>query len=193
MPIDPNCTENTKVPNNSDSGSSGAGIFPLSHFMRFLAPVTPGICPAGDCAQGQVVFTTIGCNECHLPNYTTPANVRVPLDLSGTSVLSRALSNQTFNLSSDLLLHDLGDADKGAIPAGQSVTGIATLSQWRTAPLWGLQYRDHYMHDGAAKTLDAAIRVHSDGATGEAVTVINRYKALSASDQQALLDFLNTL
>ena len=193
MPINPDCTENTLVPNNSNSGSGGAGIFPLSHFMRFLAPVTPGFCPAGDCAQGQIVFTTIGCNECHLPSYTTPANARIPIDLSGTSAFSPALSNQTVTLYSDLLLHDLGDADKGLIPGGQSVTGVANSSQWRTALLWGLQYRDHYLHDGSAKTLDAAIRGHSDGASGEAVAVINRYKALSASDQQALWDFLSTL
>jgi len=49
------------------------------------------------------------------------------------------------------------------------------------------------MHNGTSKTLDAAIRAHSDGTSGEAVNIINRYNALSPSDQQALLDFLSTL
>jgi CxxC motif-containing protein (DUF1111 family) len=194
QPLDPNCVVNTLVPNNGDSGSGGEGIFPLSHFMRYLAPATPSPnCPNGDCAHGQTVFTQIGCAECHKQSYITPQGVRVPVDLGGDSFLSPALSNQTVSLYSDLLVHDLGNADKGFIPEKQVITGQATLSQWRTTPLWGLQYRTSYMHNGGARDLDTAIRGHSDGLTGEAVTVIERYKALSPADQQSLLDFLGTL
>ena len=193
MPIDPNCTMNTNVPNNGNTGSGGAGIFPLSHFMRFLAPATPAACLGTDCEQGRLVFTTVGCDKCHLPSYTTPTIVHVPIDLSGTSEQSPALSTQTVNLYSDLLLHDLGNADKGSIPENQGITGTAMATQWRTTPLWGLQYRNRFMHNGAAGNLDSAIRGHSDGTTGEAVRVLNNYKALSAADQQALLDFLKTL
>jgi len=193
MPIDPNCTLNSDVPNNTNAGSGGSGIFPISHFMRFTAPIVPAKCPGTDCAQGQAIFTAIGCDKCHLRSYATPTRASAPMDLAGNSVVSRALSRQKVKLYSDLLLHDLGNADKGSIPENQTVTGVAKLSQWRTAPLWGIQYRTRYLHNGAAQSLDAAIRGHSDDATGEAVTVINRYKALSPFDQQALLDFLNTL
>jgi CxxC motif-containing protein (DUF1111 family) len=72
-------------------------------------------------------------------------------------------------------------------------TGIASQSQWRTTPLWGLHYRTNLMHSGRSLTIDAAIRAHSDGVTGEAVSVTNNYNLLSASDEQALLDFLGTL
>jgi CxxC motif-containing protein (DUF1111 family) len=193
QPIDPNCTQDTAFPNNNNTTSGGKGIFELSHFIRFLAPAVPTACPNGDCGQGQTVFTTIGCNECHLPSYTTKAGYRTPTDMAGTTLPSVVLSSQSISLYSDLLLHDLGNSDKGVIPAGYPNTGIASVSQWRTTPLWGLQYRTKFMHSGTAGSLDAAILAHSDSKTGEAITVINRYKGLSASDHQALLDFLASL
>jgi len=191
QPIDPNCTLNTEVPNNNNQGSNGAGIFPLSHFMRFLAPATPLDCSSAGCVHGQQLFTTVGCDKCHMPSYTTPPNARIPLDMAGHSAPSPALSNVPVMLYSDLLLHDLGQADKGGIPENTVVTGDARVTQWRTAPLWGLQYRTHFMHDGVA-SLDEAILKHSDGVTGEAISVINNYKALSPEDQQDLWDFLAT-
>jgi CxxC motif-containing protein (DUF1111 family) len=194
QPIDLRCTQNVMVPNNSNTGSGGNGMFPLSHFMRYLAPPDPVPCPVGaNCAQGQAVFSAIGCDKCHKQSYTTPANVVVQTDTSGTPLQSIALSNIQINLYSDLLLHDLGNADKGVIPAGYVNTGVASQSQWRTTPLWGLHYRTNLMHSGRSTTIDAAIRAHSDGSTGEAVSVTNNYNALSASDEQALLDFLGTL
>jgi CxxC motif-containing protein (DUF1111 family) len=135
----------------------------------------------------------IGCDKCHKQSYTTPATVRVQTDLNGTTLISPALSNQTLNLYSDLLIHDLGSADKGAIPENHINTGVATLTEWRTTPLWGLQYRTHFMHSGGATDLHTAILGHSDGASGEAVTTIDRYKLLTPADQQALWDFLKTL
>jgi len=191
--IDPNCSLNKNLPNNPNPGSGGKGMFPLSHFMRYLAPPQVALCTTGDCAQGQAVFTAIGCHECHNPTYTTPAAVNVQTDTSGTSLSSPALSNFAVNLYSDLLLHDLGNADKGVIPAGYNNTQTASPSEWRTTPLWGLQYRTKFLHSGGAGDLNGAILGHSDGVTGEAVIVIDRYKALTPSDQQALLHFLATL
>jgi CxxC motif-containing protein (DUF1111 family) len=193
QPIDLNCVQNTARPNNTDAGSGGKGVFPISHFVRYLAPAVPTSCSGTDCAQGQIVFSQIGCDKCHKPTYLTPATVTVQTDTNGTPLTSSALSNQTLNLYSDLLLHDLGTPDAGVIPAGYPNTQGASVSQWRTAPLWGLQYRTRFMHAGNSTSVDQAIRNHSDGVNGEAVTVINRYKALSSSDQQALWDFLKTL
>jgi CxxC motif-containing protein (DUF1111 family) len=193
QPIDPNCVQNSDTPNNNNSGSGGKGIFPLSHFIRYLAPAVPLDCSSDSCKQGKNLFTTLGCDKCHKQSYTTPANVLVQTDLTGRTLPSVALSGQTVALYSDLLLHDLGNADKGVIPQGQPNTGEATATQWRTMPLWGLQYRTLFMHSGAATSLDSAIRSHSDDIQSEALTVIQRYKALSPSDQQALWDFLKTL
>ena len=193
--IDLRCTENVNVPNNTNTGSGGHGMFALSHFMRYLAPPDPVACPNGatDCGQGQNVFSTIGCDKCHKQSYTTPANVTVPTDTLGTTLKSVALSNITITLYSDLLLHDLGKADTGVIPAGYINTGVASATMWRTTPLWGLHYRTNFMHDGKATTFDAAILRHSDGVASEALSVVSAYKGLSASDQQALWDFLGSL
>jgi len=193
QPIDPNCVQNSDVPNNNNSGSGGKGMFPLSHFIRYLAPAAPLDCSSDACKQGKSLFTTLGCDKCHKPSYVTPANVLVQTDTTGRTLSSVALSSQTVSLYSDLLLHDLGNADKGIIPQGQPNTGEATATQWRTMPLWGLQYRTLFMHSGSATSLDSAIRGHSDDVQSEALTVIQRYKALSPSDQQALWDFLKTL
>jgi hypothetical protein len=197
QPIDPGCTENTNVPNNPNTGSGGKGIFALSHFMRYLAPAVPAACdPTKDCVAGANVFTTIGCDLCHKPFYTTPANVTVQTDLNNTTLVSPALSNYQVNLWSDLLLHDLGNADRGKIPQGQINTGLATVTMWRTTPLWGLQYRvkgTHFMHDGKVTSLDAAILAHTDGLTGEAIQVIANFQGLSQTDHDNLIAFLNTL
>jgi len=196
QPIDSQCTLNSSVPNNNNNGSGGKGMFPISHFPRYLAPPTPLDCSGASCSHGKELFGTLGCDKCHKQSYTTPANVQVRTDLTGTSLTSPALSSQPVNLYSDLLLHDLGNADKGKIPEGYPNTSLAKVTEWRTTPLWGLQFRianPHFMHSGSALSLDAAIKGHSDGVTGEAVTVINSYKALSPSDMADLWTFLGTL
>ena len=105
-------------------------------------------------------FNRLGCNACHVPS------------LGGVP------------LYSDLLLHDMG----GTLDDGV-VQGLAAGHDWRTAPLWGLSQRTRYLHDGRAKSLDAAILAHG----GEAAAVIERYRALAPSDRAALLAFLGTL
>jgi len=192
QPIPPECTLNSAVPNNPNSGSGDKGIFPLSHFMRYLAPNKPGILDIHGQA-GQVSFLTIGCSKCHTPSMQTPAAVRVPTDFAGTTLGSPALSNQNVGLYSDLLLHDMGTGLAGGIPAGQPNTQQATIQQWRTTPLWGLSLRSFYLHDGRTKDLTTAILNHSLNGDGEAAIVIGRFKALTPSDQSDLLVFLNSL
>jgi hypothetical protein len=191
-PIPPECVENSLTPNNNNSGSGGQGMFPLSHFMRYLAPPIPAT-PTPQILAGQVVFNTIGCNECHKPSYQTPSNVTVRTDLTGTMIASPALSNQTVGLYSDLLLHDMGNSLKGRIAPGYPMTQNATLTQWRTVPLWGLSVRTKYLHDGRASDLNTAILGHSLDGKGEGAVVIGRYKTLSPTDQSNLMAFLNSL
>jgi CxxC motif-containing protein (DUF1111 family) len=59
----------------------------------------------------------------------------------------------------------------------------------RTAPLWGVRFRNRLMHDGESTTLREAILRHS----GEAVEVTHHFQRLSRSDQEAILDFLSSL
>ncbi len=67
--------------------------------------------------------------------------------------------------------------------------GIATQTEFRTAPLWGLGSTNPYMHTGEADTIAKAIRLHA----GEAATIRDAYLALSADDRAALLAFLRSL
>jgi CxxC motif-containing protein (DUF1111 family) len=68
-------------------------------------------------------------------------------------------------------------------------SGMATATEWRTPPLWGVADSAPYLHDGRAGTLDEAIRRHG----GEAAKTSTRYARLAASDRNALLSFLRSL
>jgi CxxC motif-containing protein (DUF1111 family) len=106
------------------------------------------------------MFNQLGCGECHVPS------------LGGVA------------LYSDLLLHDMGRAlDDGFTQA------TATGHDWRTSPLWGLSQRSRFLHDGRARSIEAAILAHG----GEADAVAQRFRALPATDRGALLAFLSTL
>ena len=81
----------------------------------------------------------------------------------------------------------------GGIPFQPNNTGQASLTQWRTAPLWGLSNTltksGGLMHDNASTTISAAILRHG----GEAAPVIANYQALDSTDSSNLLAFLNSL
>ena len=53
----------------------------------------------------------------------------------------------------------------------------------------GLHLREHFLHDGSAKSLQEAIERHG----GEAGHSRDKFKALSDADKKALLKFLQTL
>ena len=144
----------------------------LAAFQRYQAP--PPALPLDAAARrGRGLFHTTGCASCHTPGFTTgpnafgvPAGLEVPL-------------------YSDLLVHEMGEPmDDGLI------MGLATGTEWRTAPLWGLRYRTRYLHDGRADDLEETIRWHRHG---EAAAVVARFEALSGYEREALMAFLATL
>ena len=59
----------------------------------------------------------------------------------------------------------------------------------RTAPLWGVRFRNRLMHDGNSTTLRDAILRHRKEARESA----HRFDRMSAADQQAILEFLSSL
>jgi CxxC motif-containing protein (DUF1111 family) len=67
--------------------------------------------------------------------------------------------------------------------------GDAGPREMRTSPLWGLRTRTQFLHDGRATTLDQAIQAHD----GEAAGSVEAYLKLSASEREALMEFLRTL
>ena len=77
--------------------------------------------------------------------------------------------------------------------------GVATGSEFRTAPLWGLRHHAPYLHNGSADTIDDAIRMHDGEANdpksdigGQGVGVRDAYVDLPAGDRAAIIAFLET-
>ena len=158
-----------------DPEVSDKTIHDVVFYLRTLkAPI-----PRETNLSGRGTFEEIGCANCHIPEWTTPT----------TDIV--ALSGKTFYPYTDLLLHDMGlDLDDGY------TEGTAATSEWRTPPLWGLglsrnsQGGQYYlMHDGRARSIEEAILMHG----GEGARSRNSFQALSANDQQALIEFLESL
>ncbi len=128
---------------------------------------------------GEEVFKRINCSGCHTPVLQTG-----PSDIE-------ALANVEIYPFTDLLLHDMGaELNDAYIDVGEEP------GEWRTPPLWGLGLaadsqggRMFLMHDGRAATLTEAILLHG----GEAAASRAAFQALSASEQNQLLRFLESL
>jgi CxxC motif-containing protein (DUF1111 family) len=164
----------------------------MAQFESLLAPIPPQP-PTSATTAGATVFTNIGCNICHMESFTTQQNVTLRTTNGGKTAVIPSLSNVTFNPYSDFLLHDMGTVDSGGIPFQPHGTGQASLTMWRTSPLWGLSNilakSGGLMHDNTSLTIDAAIRRHG----GEATTVVGKYTALNSTDSANLLAFLGSL
>jgi CxxC motif-containing protein (DUF1111 family) len=154
----------------------------FANFMRMLAPPTPAP-PTPSTENGRSTFAKIGCAQCHTPSMTTGKMIA-----SGSSTSpSAALSNQTANLFSDLLVHHMGEGLADGITQGG-----AGPDEFRTAPLWGVGQRVFFLHDGRTTNLVEAIRAHRSRGS-EANKVIERFNKLSAQEQQEIIDFLRSL
>jgi CxxC motif-containing protein (DUF1111 family) len=154
----------------------------FANFMRMLAPPTPApSTPSSE--KGRATFIKVGCAHCHTPSFTTGKAIA-----SGSSTSpSAALSNQTANLYSDLLVHHMG---KGL--ADGITQGGAGPDEFRTAPLWGVGQRVFFLHDGRTTNLLVAIRDHRSIGS-EANKVIDHFNRLTTQEQQDLINFLRSL
>jgi CxxC motif-containing protein (DUF1111 family) len=161
----------------ADPEITSSTVESVVHYVRTLAPPTPGNTTASR-QEGATLFTSVGCASCHVPTLRTGAH---PV---------AALSTRDVTLYSDLLLHDMGDA-----LADNRVDGSASGREWRTAPLWGtrlvpqfLNGQHYYMHDGRARSLDEAVRLHG----GEPQRARDAFIALTSAQRAALLDFVGS-
>ena len=154
----------------------------FANFMRMLAPPTPASAtPATE--KGRATFAKVGCVHCHTPSLTTGQKIA-----SGSATRpSAALSSQTANLYSDLIVHHMG----GGLADGITQGG-AGPDEFRTAPLWGVGQRVFFLHDGRTSNLVEAIREHR-GKGSEANRVIEQFERLSVEEQQEVIDFLRAL
>lgn len=150
----------------------------VTHFQRYLAapPQTPR---SG--MTGETIFNQIGCNQCHVPEWTT----------SNSPTLEAAIRNKTIRPYSDFLLHDMGLLGDGVAQAN------ATELEMRTPTLWNLRTRDPMLHNGMAAggafadRVTIAIQAH--GPYGEAAASATAFAALNAGQRAQLVAFLDSL
>lgn len=139
---------------------NGTLVDALTAFVRSLEPLPPRTRDV----VGSDLFIKIGCADCHTPTL--------------------AAGDKVLPLYSDLLLHNMGPALNDGVVQGQ-----AQGSDWRTTPLWGLSARMRFLHDGRARSIDAAILAHG----GEAAPVRQAFRELDHDGRSLLLAFLSSL
>lgn len=132
-----------------------------------------------DVKRGQYLFTQINCSGCHKTTVQTGVDVNLP-----------SVSNQRIQPFTDLLLHDMGDG-----LADNRPDFLASGSEWRTAPLWGIGLFEKtngipfYLHDGRARTIEEAILWHD----GEAKKSKEAFMQLPKDDRDKVIRFLKSL
>jgi CxxC motif-containing protein (DUF1111 family) len=174
-----NFTPSSTPPSNTAVLSD---IEAFADFMRMLAPPTPAPNTTST-VNGRAIFTKIGCVHCHTPSFTTGKMIA-----SGSSTSSSAaLSNQTANLFSDVLVHHMGRGLADGITQGS-----AGPDEFRTAPLWGVGQRVFFLHDGRTSNLVEAIEAHRSPGS-EASKVIDRFNKLTGRERQDIVNFLRAL
>jgi CxxC motif-containing protein (DUF1111 family) len=128
---------------------------------------------------GENIFKAAKCNACHRETMVTSTLAGVP-----------SVSNQIIHPYTDLLLHDMGSGLADNRPEFS-----ATGTEWRTPPLWGIGLsrvingHTNFLHDGRARNLMEAIMWHG----GEASNSANYVKALSSTQRESLVKFLESL
>ncbi len=163
---DPTRPDTARVGPDLDAGQ----VASLAAFVSSLPP-PPTPDSTTRATAGRATFEATGCTGCHVEQIGS---------VNGAWT--------------DLLLHDLGfelaDGSAGyGVPQVTELASAAQASEWRTPPLWGVGSTSPYLHDGRARTLDQAIRLHG----GEADEVRERYAALSRGQRGELLAFLSSL
>ncbi|MCA1593596.1 MAG: hypothetical protein LC754_13285 [Acidobacteria bacterium] len=172
------------IPNTICGEDPEDDISAFAEFMRATKapPRDTAVANSADGVAGSQLFDQVGCNICHVRNITTAAPGTVIN--GGAFTVPAALGNKVIHPFGDFLLHNVGTGD-GIVQNG----GQSTANKLRTPPLWGVRTRDRLMHDGETTNRNDAILRHA----GEATNVINNYRALSATQKNQLITFLNSL
>jgi hypothetical protein len=150
----------------------------VTHFQRYLAqpPQTPR---SG--MTGELVFNAIGCNKCHVAQWTT----------GSSAGLESAIAGQTIRPYSDFLVHDMGLLADGV------QEGDANEQEFRTPTLWNLRTRDPMLHNGLASGGEfadrVAIAINAHGPFGEGAASAAAFAKLGTLQRQQLVAFLDSL
>jgi CxxC motif-containing protein (DUF1111 family) len=194
------------APEPNDKASAD-GLDDIDHFARFIraskAPAQDAqLAGTEQFKKGARLFDKIGCAQCHVRALSTaPAGTKIN---GGTYSIPEALGDKTFYPYSDFLLHNVGTGDGLVVPMQEHYGQKMYQTKWRnfspqtfhnaqnklrTAPLWGVRFRNRLMHDGNSNTFRDAIMRHRE----EAYESERHFQRLSASEQQAILEFLSSL
>jgi CxxC motif-containing protein (DUF1111 family) len=147
----------------------------FAEFMTFLRPPPRGNITQ-DVTRGDPLYTQIGCATCHTrTQFTTP-----------TPTPNGVPSNMKFQPFSDFLVHDMGALGDQIGNAGDS---LAVTRRMRTAPLWGIRFRNFLLHDGRTSDIATAIRAHD----GQGAAARNAFNALSTTNQGYVVAFVRSL
>jgi CxxC motif-containing protein (DUF1111 family) len=173
-------------PEDTPDAANPDGI-DVAAFVRFMRstkapPRDAAVAATADSIAGSNLFNSIGCANCHRTTITTA--VAGTVINGGAFTVPAALGGKDIHPFGDFLLHDIGLGD-GIVQNG----GQSTRNKTRTAPLWGLRTHPRLMHDLLDFTRNNAILTH----TNEAQPVINNYNALSVTQKNQLITFLNSL
>lgn len=144
----------------------------LADYVRMLDIPTRRVASA----RGEALFAEVGCDACHVPALRTRDDYPVP-----------QLAGKDARVFTDLLVHDMGPTLADALTDWD-----AGPREWRTAPLIGLRFLKAFLHDGRTDDLETAILVHGEEGS-EAKASVDAWRALSAEDRAAALDFVSSL
>jgi cytochrome c peroxidase len=172
--------------------------------------------------NGEALFERIGCSTCHIsrlpltrsgwiysePNpYNPPTNLRsgttrtltVNLNSSDLPLPRLAPDPKDANIVwvpayTDFKLHDICAADDPGEPLDMNQTTWTSKfrqgnRKFLTRRLWGAANTPPYFHHGLFTTMRRAVLAHY----GEANEQRQRFEALSAYDQNSIIEFLKTL
>lgn len=163
----------------ADPEVTSAAVANVVFYLKTLRPPPRRGADEPLAREGESVFASIGCADCHVPTLTTGA--------SEIAVLDR----KEFHPYTDLLLHDMGPELDDGYTEGRALT-----SEWRTAPLWGLGLAASFqggemflLHDGRARSIEEAVELHG----GEASSSRDAFLALTTGQREALMAFLMSL
>jgi len=193
----------TGCPRNTDDGvgSCAGGVSQiqddLANFTTFMTFLAPPPTDPNTSANGKALFTSTGCANCHVDNTVssgalgTAATFRTPATPPGVraadGVLRRVPGSFQFHPFSDFAAHDMGTlGDNIGLNPGDSPTAARRM---RTAPLWGIRFRNLLLHDGRTGDIATAIRAHD----GQGAAAAGAFNGLSSTNQQDLLTFVRSL
>jgi CxxC motif-containing protein (DUF1111 family) len=164
--------DQAKADNNCAGGVTDVqdDVANFAFFMRNSAAPPRGIDNSN--GAGLTEFNREGCNGCHVTTTFT-------VSING--------QNQSFQPFSDFLTHDMGSLGDGiGVNDGDSPTQQRAM---RTAPLWGLRFRNGILHDARTSSRTTAIQAHA----GQGAAAAAAFNAASATQKNNLLLFLSSL